>query len=311
MTLPLAYLYDEWLAAGLPVIVGNPHWQTYGRPYTFDVRGSIAHHTASPLSSSAAANRHVVINGNSVAQGPIAHGLLQRELVLEVIAAGRCNHGGAGWWPLGKDTANMYGFAIEAVNNGVGEYWQSEFVEIMARAYAVVHMHEGVDVTMAWTHNAYATPPGRKIDPAGPAAFRNNRPGTWTNNEWQSLVHHYMTPEPPPPPKGKKMLKLITYFHGRNYPPAPHWGNGAPVATTLLLDGGFISHVWSGRVKAQYLAAAIPEEAWFPGRDDDHQGRNSAVLAELLHSCSKLNRSPFDGSQEHQNDAALNTAWQS
>lgn len=203
MTLPLVYLYDELKAAGLPVIIGNPGWETYGRPYPFEVRGSIAHHTASPLSSSASANRYVVVNGNSIAVGPIAHCLLQRSLTLEVIAAGRCNHGGAGWWPLGKDNANQYGFAVEAVNNGVGEYWQSEFVEIMARTYALVHTHEGAPVNMAWTHAAYA--PTRKIDPAGPAAFRSDRPGTWTNAEWQSLIRHYATK---PTPTGDDMAEL-------------------------------------------------------------------------------------------------------
>lgn len=241
MSLPLTDLYDIWQDEGLPVKIGNPTWQTWGRPFPFELKGSLAHHTASPLWTTAAGNRYVVTNGNSVAPGPIANALLQRNLDLEVIAAGRCNHGGAGWWPLGQDTANRYGFSLEAVNDGVGEYWQSEFVEIMARAYASVHRAYSLPLELAWTHRAYA--PSRKIDPAGPAAFRNDRPGSWTNTEWQGLVRGYSYKPPPLPTlppihdqEGEESMERIIYpvpgTDGKKW-----WTDSTP---HLVVDGAHV-----------------------------------------------------------------------
>jgi hypothetical protein len=195
------WLADVLRGAGLTVIE-QPGWRGRGRELD-SIEGVMWHHTASPTSSTLATNLHVVTNGNSIAPGPIANLLLWRDGTFHVIADGRCNHAGKGFLPwIGTDRGNACLLSIEAVNNGVGEPWAEAMVEAYERATAAIVRHVGLGVERVVTHWEYATPRGRKIDPAGPNGGRIAFvPGTqtWSPDSVRAAVRTWLTPPPPPP----------------------------------------------------------------------------------------------------------------
>lgn len=184
------FLPDIFRDAGLPIEVSKTFRGT-GRPYAMDPWGSIWHHTASGLKSTRQTNINVVTQGNGLAPGPIAHVLSCRESPrLYLVADGYCNNAGKGWWPAGQDSGNKRAFAVEWVNNGVGEPAHPESVEVTARAFAEVHKYMGWDLDRLWTHAAYA--PTRKIDPKAPALHTNGVFRTWTLADVRGLVAPFM-----------------------------------------------------------------------------------------------------------------------
>lgn len=81
-----------------------------------------------------------------------------------VVAAGRCNHAGAGTWQ-GISSGNTYFIGIEAENAGVaGDPWPAVQMEAYARGCAAILKHIGAPAIMCAGHKEYA--PGRKIDPS-------------------------------------------------------------------------------------------------------------------------------------------------
>jgi hypothetical protein len=65
----------------------------------------------------------VCVHGNSVAPGPIAQLLIQRDGSIDVIAAGAANNAGSGVLPDGSTNGNGRTYGIEAVNAGRPFRW--------------------------------------------------------------------------------------------------------------------------------------------------------------------------------------------
>lgn len=162
----LNWLADVLRAAGLKV-VEEPGWQTRGRPGPFGpIRGVLEHHTASNARGGNTPDLATVRDGRAdpPLPGPLAHLLLARDATFHVIAAGRCNHAGAGSWH-GITAGNTEMVGIEAENDGVKEPWPPEQVEALARGTAAILKHISADSVMAAGHKEYALPRGRKVDP--------------------------------------------------------------------------------------------------------------------------------------------------
>lgn len=65
-------------------------WQTRGRPGSLRPLGCVAHHTAGTKSL------NLIINGRVGLAGPLANIHLEKSGVVNLVAAGRCNHAGRG-----------------------------------------------------------------------------------------------------------------------------------------------------------------------------------------------------------------------
>lgn len=160
----------DWLAYVLRLrgceVVELAGWQRRGRPGAFGpVRGVLCHHTAGPTTGNAP-SLGTIVNGRSDLPGPLSHLHLARDGTFTVIAAGRCNHAGAGDWE-GITSGNTNFIGIEAENAGViSDPWPDVQLEAYARGCAAILHHVGAPVSMCVGHKEYALPPGRKIDPS-------------------------------------------------------------------------------------------------------------------------------------------------
>jgi hypothetical protein len=143
-------------------------WRSRGRPYAFNPRAVIAHHTASGRDSGNFASRGIVTTGRSDLPGPLCQFLLGRDGTVLIIAGGYANHAGYGGPRAGipEDQGNSYTYGIEAENNGIGEPWSDRQLQAYYRLCAALldwmHIY---DVSKVFAHKEWA--PGRKIDPAG------------------------------------------------------------------------------------------------------------------------------------------------
>src|SRR5688500_8773210 len=81
------------------------------------VRGVICHHTASPRRGRNMPWLNSVRDGRSVLAGPLSQLGLGRDGTFYVIAAGRWNHAGSGFWN-GVSRGNSHFIGIEAENTG-------------------------------------------------------------------------------------------------------------------------------------------------------------------------------------------------
>lgn len=160
----------DWIAYVLRLrgcnVVELAGWRTRGRPGPFGpVEGILCHHTAGPMTGNAP-SLGTVLNGRPDLPGPLAHLHLARDGTFSVIAAGRCNHAGAGQWQ-GAASGNTNFIGIEAENAGTpDDPWPDPQIEEYARGCAAILTHIGAPVIMCAGHKEYATPPGRKIDPS-------------------------------------------------------------------------------------------------------------------------------------------------
>lgn len=155
-----------WLAevlrtAGLKV-VEQDGWKTRGRAEMGAVEGVLCHHTAGPRAGNAPSLR-IVQEGRADLAGPLAQLVLGRDGTYYVVAAGRCNHAGAGSWQ-GITDGNGRLIGIEAENAGDGtDPWPGVQMDAYARGCAAILRWIGAPVTMCIGHKEYA--PKRKIDP--------------------------------------------------------------------------------------------------------------------------------------------------
>ncbi len=159
-------------------------WETRGRPSStgsYDPSGIVAHHTACmlPVGHDPANCLSVILNGNSVAPGPISQLLLTHtppgtrwsgsnaDPRIVLIAAGRCNHAGAtDTYPWGAPGGNASSLGIEACGPG-SHGWSDPAVDLYVRVIAAIcrgRWHS----SQVTTHHEVA--PTRKIDPSGPWA---------------------------------------------------------------------------------------------------------------------------------------------
>lgn len=157
----------------LPAVLRNagckvsevPGWETRGRAEMGKVLGVICHHTAGPKLGNAP-SLNLIVKGRPDLAGPLSQLCLGRDGTFYVVAAGKCNHAGAGaWHGVTMGNSNMIG--IEAENTGLeGDPWPAMQLDAYARGVAAILAHSGVGAIMAAGHKEYALPKGRKSDPS-------------------------------------------------------------------------------------------------------------------------------------------------
>jgi hypothetical protein len=158
--------YQLWLAnaardVGLNVYESSG-WQTRGSS-SFDPRGVVAHHTATPSYWTSRQLTSLLVGGHGSLSGPLANYQLDRDGDVIVIAGGRANHAGRGGWK--GLTGNRSVIGIEAANLGNGEPWPAAQVEAYDRLAAAVLDFLGQPAGMLCAHREWA--PTRKVDPTG------------------------------------------------------------------------------------------------------------------------------------------------
>lgn len=171
MAYALTWLADVLRAAGCKVIE-QPGWKDRGRGDMGTVKGVLAHHTGAGSTSGLL---NLIVNGRADLPGPLSQLFLDEDGTWHVIAAGRCNHAGAGSWQ-GVTAGNTSFIGVEARNAGDGkDVWEEAQMDAYARGVAAILKHVGADDVMVAGHKEYATPRGRKIDPSfDMVAFREN-----------------------------------------------------------------------------------------------------------------------------------------
>jgi peptidoglycan hydrolase-like protein with peptidoglycan-binding domain len=163
MTFSLTWLPEILVKAGLKV-AEQPGWRTRGRSDMAKVHGVICHHTAGPASGNMP-SLGIITNGRPGLNGPLAQLGLGRDGTFFVIAAGRANHAGAGFWK-GFTTGNSSFIGIEAENSGVpSDKWPKVQMDAYQRGVAAILQKIGADEGMCCGHKEYALPKGRKPDP--------------------------------------------------------------------------------------------------------------------------------------------------
>ena len=165
MPYSLLWLPEILVAAGLKVAPVDG-WQNRGRAEMGSVLGVMCHHTAGPKTGNMPSLR-TLVEGRSDLAGPLAHLGLGRDGTYYVIAAGRCNHAGAGIWQ-GITSGNSHFIGIEAENTGGSN--DQPWPEIQIKAYmagvAAILRHVGKEANACVGHKEYALPAGRKNDPS-------------------------------------------------------------------------------------------------------------------------------------------------
>lgn len=163
MVFSLTWLPGVLEAAGLKVAEVDG-WRSRGRADMAAVRGVICHHTAGAAMGNMP-SLDLLIRGRSDLAGPLCQLGLGRDGTYYVIAGGRANHAGKGWW-RGIDTGNSSFIGIEAENTGrADDIWPAVQMDAYQRGVAAILEHIGADASMCCGHKEYALPVGRKSDP--------------------------------------------------------------------------------------------------------------------------------------------------
>ena len=167
MAFSLTWLPQVLLDVGL-MVAEQPGWRDRGRGEMGTVKGVICHHTAGPLSGNMP-SLGVVTNGRSDLPGPLAQLCLGRDGTFYVVAAGRCNHAGAGNWQ-GLTAGNSNFIGIEAENTGLvsgpkADPWPAVQLDAYRRGVAAILKKIRANAIMCCGHKEYALPQGRKNDP--------------------------------------------------------------------------------------------------------------------------------------------------
>jgi len=144
-----------------------PGWEGRGRAEMGTVRGVLCHHTATPAGGNMPTLKTLLV-GRSDLPGPLSHLGLGRDGTYYVIAAGRCNHAGAGSWQ-GIASGNESFVGIEAENTGLpDDPWPAIQVDAYLRGAAAILKHIRATALFCAGHKEYALPAGRKTDPSFP-----------------------------------------------------------------------------------------------------------------------------------------------
>jgi hypothetical protein len=164
MIFQLTWLPGVLRHAGLKVAEVDG-WESRGRADMGAVAGILCHHTAGPRAGNMPSMK-TLINGRPDLPGPLAQLGLGRDGTYYVIAAGRCNHAGAGTWE-GITEGNSRFIGIEAENTGLADDspWPDVQVEAYQRGAAAILSHLGQPARFCAGHKEYALPKGRKSDP--------------------------------------------------------------------------------------------------------------------------------------------------
>jgi peptidoglycan hydrolase-like protein with peptidoglycan-binding domain len=151
-------------SAGLKVAL-VPGWEERGRGDVHEILGVICHHTGGQRHGNMPSLR-TLVDGRSDLRGPLAQLGLGRDGTYYVIAAGRCNHAGAGIWN-GVSNGNSNFIGIEAENTGGSDDfpWPAVQMDAYHRGVAAILKHVGQSARGCAGHREYARPIGRKKDP--------------------------------------------------------------------------------------------------------------------------------------------------
>lgn len=164
MAYSLTWLADVLRAAGLKVIE-QPGWRDRGRAEMGKPRGILCHHTAGAKTGNAPSLK-LVQDGRPDLPGPLSQLVLGRDGTWYVVAAGRCNHAGAGLWQ-GVSDGNGSLIGVEAENCGTpADPWPAVQMRSYVVGCAAILRHLREDSVMCAGHKEYAQPRGRKIDPS-------------------------------------------------------------------------------------------------------------------------------------------------
>lgn len=140
-------------------------WESRGRAEMGSVVGLMCHHTVGPKAGNMPSLR-TLIHGRSDLPGPLAQLGLGRDGTYYVIAAGRCNHAGAGSW-LGVSSGNSSFIGVEAENTGAADDpWPQVQMDAYRRGAAAILKRVGRAPEFCVGHKEYALPKGRKPDPS-------------------------------------------------------------------------------------------------------------------------------------------------
>jgi Putative peptidoglycan-binding domain-containing protein len=164
MTFSLIWLPHVLKSAGLKVAT-VPGWESRGRAEMGEIRGVICHHTGGERHGNMP-TLQILIDGRPDLSGPLAQLGLGRDGTFYVIAAGRCNHAGAGIWnEVTNGNSNFIG--IEAENTGgANDFpWPAVQVDAYQRGVAAILKFVGQPAGACAGHKEYARPLGRKQDP--------------------------------------------------------------------------------------------------------------------------------------------------
>src|SRR5262245_58926393 len=167
MAFSLTWLPEVLRAVGLKV-VEQPGWKTRGRAEMGPVKGVMCHNTGGAITGNMP-SLGVVTNGRPDLPGPLSQLCLGRDGTFFVVAAGRCNHAGVGYWQ-GLTSGNSSFIGIEAQNTGAttgprAEAWPEVQLDAYRRGVAAILRKVAADPIMCCGHKEYALPVGRKDDP--------------------------------------------------------------------------------------------------------------------------------------------------
>jgi hypothetical protein len=123
-----------------------------------DVLGVVWHHTATGPNWADGHVAALLRDGRRDLAGPLSQLGLERDGTFVVVATGKANHNGFGFW--GNDA-----IGIEAYNNGKGEPWPAAQMDAYVRGTAAILKHLGLGADRMKGHRE--TDPGRKPDPTG------------------------------------------------------------------------------------------------------------------------------------------------
>jgi LysM domain/N-acetylmuramoyl-L-alanine amidase len=98
--------------------------------------------------------------------GPLCNVLVGRAGVVYLVAAGRANHAGLGgpWRNIPVDSGNIYMAGVEVENDGIGEPWRKELLQVCEVVFATLLIGLGRGPAFLVGHKEWA--PHRKTDPA-------------------------------------------------------------------------------------------------------------------------------------------------
>jgi N-acetyl-anhydromuramyl-L-alanine amidase AmpD len=163
MTFSLLWLPKVLEDAGLKVAPVDG-WETRGRREMGAVLGIICHHTATPAKGNMP-TLGTLIRGRDDLPGPLAQLGLGRDGTYYVVAAGLCNHAGAGSWQ-GITSGNSHFIGIEGENTGArDDPWPAVQMDAYHRGCAAILRHIQRGAEFCCGHKEYALPRGRKNDP--------------------------------------------------------------------------------------------------------------------------------------------------
>ncbi len=177
MVFELTWMPQVLRDAGLKV-AEEQGWVDRGRGSMAAARGVMCHHTANANPQNMPSLR-ILRDGRSDLSGPLAQLGLGRDGTFYVVAAGRANHAGSGFWK-GVTMGNSTFIGIEAENGGTAaDPWPEVQLDAYRRGVAALLKRMGSDASMCVGHKEWA--PNRKPDPFG-----------WDMNEFRDQVHRLM-----------------------------------------------------------------------------------------------------------------------